>query len=1142
MEPRSLRRINDYFTENKSEILAPKELLRSQGTFRINHLFYFMDNIYNYYKDKDQLNELDGNFIGFYNSIKDLYNELIKHKGVLDLEKYKNGYENFIANCKFAIHQIIIKHKNIIAETTVKREYEEFCRVYSDLLTDYEKNHTQIREKIKSCLEIIFSYDKPLDEKIKIQKELREILHNIKLEYKEKNGRLKESDKNKKLEDIKAFLKWNGICTASENELEKNIDVYRERYLKYLNIKYFEKDEHISGMIKTTLEKPMVFLRGMHRQKTKMELKEEKESEIKRLKREINQELLGKNDKETINQKRNEKKRLDEEINNLGEVNNNGKERLEGEFLEIIDTFFKNGMDGKTINFITKSNKYETINEIGQYNLVHEGLLSVSTDPNIANKYSIGENEEHKDAKLVIFLITTNANTEVFNPILCDGRAYTYSELDFTYIPGETIAGFFEVEKNEDGSYSYIFHKNPNFRSKNLDKKFIFKDLSGTEKKLEDNKKYTKVDLKSITADSHAERKRFQREYILKIIKITKYLSINDREYEEGGKNILDEILPKLFPSNLFDSIKKFINYIALFDDKSITNMEKINHYNYDSMNRIDFDILYGAIADAKNKKNISFYPIANIYNYFESNNEILKYIDYHENGEIMSLSDVDRDIINSIPRQYRIASSIATNIRFYLKNKIEKNTIFVKKIDNKETRLNYRMQCYLTAIKLGDYYNATKDYVRELGIFANNFKDKNKFIIDNLNVIIESFSKEYLLLDKKREADKEKIYYIVNHILEPFKKNVEYYYEYEKGKIKAIYGKIYSKNNKWKNIKDNDGYNWFCRNNGEKLTERGTKIYLSIDPSEENFLNAQVIFREFMDKYDLRGKMPPENGNGRKALLIYSQITKEQLAELEKNLEKASIFPKLLKGGKTVCDIAIKGSLYSYFKCDNINGYNNDNQVESMNKVRNGEYDEDEDTSIKNYRNIDFSERDLFIVNLRGRKDKYFEYLNIMRNCNAVQRQLLDILFRTELMEEKNTNIWNNKLFKSFNQNFIINRLDLVRAFVENTNNINEVELRKLFDDFVLCDDENFEPLLSTDLIDFVKLIKSNLDNKSEIKDIFDSKYEELGIVKINQNINENRMSMLLDGADNYIESEKLKDMKNEFSVIDIENSVSNV
>ena len=157
---------------------------------------------------------------------------------------------------------------------------------------------------------------------------------------------------------------------------------------------------------------------------------------------------------------------------------------------------------------------------------------------------------------------------------------------------------------------------------------------------------------------------------------------------------------------------------------------------------------------------------------------------------------------------------------------------------------------------------------------------------------------------------------------------------------------------------------NWnyrFPNNKDNFSAEKETKIFISIDLSD--IYKAINIFKDFMDRYDLYGKTPSIFGNkkisNRNTLIIYSALKKEMLLELELEFYKKGIKPKLIKSGSRIPDIAIKGSLYFYFKSDRLknNAYNNKKQVKLMDKIRNTtKYDNIK--IIKYYKEIDLTER----------------------------------------------------------------------------------------------------------------------------------------------------------------------------------------
>ncbi len=975
---KSLIKIYRYFS-NLDENFS------SKGNFIIDHFFYFIDDIYNYNKENNNLDDngkvlfrgiIDEEFMNIYDYMKNIISQ------EYDSNLYKFiFFKQFILNNRAKIYDIVYKYRNVVAQRTSKRQYDIFVNGCYNFLEFYEqKNKKQIKDKIKFLLDTLFSYDKKYDEKIEARSELKKILNKLKKEFKDVN-----SSNFDNLEKLKPFLMWKDIFNASTNkDFESAIDRHRERYLKENNIKYFETKELYSGMVQTNIIFPMNFLRGMYIPDDLCE--EEMRKELKEVKDKIKK--IGK-DKPIV-------KYYEEE------------EKYEGEggikeetFKLILDDCLKNGIDSLRTNFVAINNQY---NIDGSH--IHEGLLSGTTNLDIANKYSIGKENERENKYPIIFLINPNIGTNVFNPILGDQRSFAYSETDFITIPPESIIGYFKVVKNKN-NLEYIFHKNQYIDNDILEKKFI--DKNGNRNELKDNEIYTRKDIENILRETNGEFKEMQKYYILKSIEIAKYLMRIKDEATEDCENLYDDIMEKLFKENKerVYYILKILSSIKKGDVEEILNTKKFYQKYYTKLDIFYCDI----ISPIDYTTGCHFYPIANIYNYFKSNDK-LKYIN----------------------------EEIEDGFSEFLKERV--NTV-------------------------------------------------------NTNVELE-------LKAENGEFNKDNIYCEINNW-------INYINEY--GIIE-----------------------WFYKDVDKPLTKRKTKINIAVDPEPENFLKAQIIFRKFLDKYELYGKMPPENENGRNTLIIYSQLTEEQLAELEENLKEAEIRPKLLSCNEYVCDIGIKNSLYLYFKCDgfeyydendeeNKEAYCNIQQVEYMDKVRKGIYDNDEDTSIKIYRNYTDITKNRFSKDnyFKNYSDGYFEYLKIIRKCNAVQRQLLDLIFRVELKEEKGDKdengkkLWDKELFKYLTPEFIESKLNIIKNFVENTKDKNEIELRKLLNNLVKEKDENFEPELDENCIKFVNSFKeySKDEKQDEIKN---NKLENVNYISKNIDFASESIDLLNNSASEFI------------------------
>ncbi len=295
---------------------------------------------------------------------------------------------------------------------------------------------------------------------------------------------------------------------------------------------------------------------------------------------------------------------------------------------------------------------------------------------------------------------------------------------------------------------------------------------------------------------------------------------------------------------------------------------------------------------------------------------------------------------------------------------------------------------------------------------------------------------------------------------------------------------------------------NWnyrFPNNKDNFSAEKETKIFISIDLSD--IYKAINIFKDFMDRYDLYGKTPSIFGNkkisNRNTLIIYSALKKEMLLELELEFYKKGIKPKLIKSGSRIPDIAIKGSLYFYFKSDRLknNAYNNKKQVKLMDKIRNTtKYDNIK--IIKYYKEIDLTENTpIEKFKNYSKNKKYFIYLEILKNCNAVQRQILDAFFRNELKMCNNNIIG----WYKFNPEFIENRLQLIKFFVENTKNIPESELRKFLNYFVIGGYVGEDPTMTENGFYFIQNIKAYLKsgNIKNVEDEFNKIYFILNVNK---------------------------------------------
>ncbi len=294
----------------------------------------------------------------------------------------------------------------------------------------------------------------------------------------------------------------------------------------------------------------------------------------------------------------------------------------------------------------------------------------------------------------------------------------------------------------------------------------------------------------------------------------------------------------------------------------------------------------------------------------------------------------------------------------------------------------------------------------------------------------------------------------------------------------------------------------WYYRypnNHNNFYEEMGTKIFISVDPSD--IYEAKKIFRDFMNKYDLYGKMPLILDDGiaseRNALIIYSTLTKDKLLELETELQNKGIKPRLLKSGSRIPDIAIKGSLYFYFKCDKLKkyAYNNKKQVKLMDKIRiSNKFDDVK--IIKYYKEMDLSDEITIEKSFKDydENDGYFQYLNIIKNCNAVQRQILDAIFRNELRMSDGVVGWYN-----FDIEFIKDELELIKNVIKNTDGIPESELRKFLNYFVIGGYVDKEPIMTKEGYNFVQNIKSYLST-GKVKDIeneFENLYSKLSINK---------------------------------------------
>lgn len=100
-------------------------------------------------------------------------------------------------------------------------------------------------------------------------------------------------------------------------------------------------------------------------------------------------------------------------------------------------------MDGEYIDYAAKSD-FNIIKD----NILHKGLLLVTTDIDMANRYAYN-NENSK-----IFL-----ETKVLNSIFNDNRCCEYSELDLISAPVEWIIGYFKLSIDDTRENEYTFKK-----------------------------------------------------------------------------------------------------------------------------------------------------------------------------------------------------------------------------------------------------------------------------------------------------------------------------------------------------------------------------------------------------------------------------------------------------------------------------------------------------------------------------------------------------------------------------------------------------------------------------------------------------------------------------------------------------------
>ncbi len=389
-------------------------------------------------------------------------------------------------------------------------------------------------------------------------------------------------------------------------------------------------------------------------------------------------------------------------------------------------------------------------------------------------------------------------------------------------------------------------------------------------------------------------------------------------------------------------------------------------------------------------------------------------------------LENNDKTIIDEVKKNYK--TSNIENIKSYAENHYITNNFIQENYNESEVLTNNKLKCYLTTIKLGDI-ESVNNYMEELEKFFEILNESDK--LKNFGETKEEFIKKHLEAIKKYCIEKAINKEYSEEVINKFKK-LEKDLDPKKEEPEINEENLYNKTNNWIN------FDWFYRGNedGDEVPEKETKIYIAIDPEPENILKSKIVFRKFMDKHNLYGKMPLKNSK-RSALIIYGPVTKEQLIELEEKMQEAGVRPKLFKSGKSLGDIAIKGSLYSYFKCDGfeyipeIHGdnrpvYDNPKQVEYMDRIRKGEFMDIE--IIRRYKDMDLSNdvhRDYTKYN---ESEKYTEYLKMILPCNAVQRQILDVFFRLELMENNpKMNIIN------FISEFIPDNKEIVEAFAEN-------------------------------------------------------------------------------------------------------------
>ncbi|MDR2760502.1 MAG: hypothetical protein LBB09_01480, partial [Rickettsiales bacterium] len=234
----------------------------------------------------------------------------------------------------------------------------------------------------------------------------------------------------------------------------------------------------------------------------------------------------------------------------------------------------------------------------------------------------------------------------------------------------------------------------------------------------------------------------------------------------------------------------------------------------------------------------------------------------------------------------------------------------------------------------------------------------------------------------------------------------------------------------RWLYIGDRDTYN------------DGAKIYISVDPSD--FKAGKKIFMDFMEDNDFYGKVPTDT-NPRSAFIIYTdEVSVHIIINLEQLLMKSNIKPRLLKSGKKIPDRAIKGSIFSYYKYDgdqlpnNESFYDSQRQVDYMDSIEEKLKDKREQKNknkyidyyltptMESYALMDISKHNPIPKNYLSEsnfKTQYHSYVNLIRNANAIQRQLIDALvFRAQLLNSGGKVGW-----EKLTLGFISENLDVI-------------------------------------------------------------------------------------------------------------------